>query len=505
MSVALAFALCGLRPDARGATPVEHLRAAPRPSFRQGHTLPPLSRWGWILPFDARVELTEHWGYALEMGEANERLVKQLADPKSIPSRLCALAASDPKRYPLCVLALRACHRRDFTATLPPETWCVDPKTKKRVWSPEAPAEVFRRAAALSAEPIKKILEKAPVAIVLNGGEYALSVYGHHGKTWAQDPTVVKAKGDRSWYDYVSQRKAAQEAIISNAIRAACPKRLLYAYYYADGCPHRGRYSRWHVWAWDYKWMRAVSDLPGSSIYYLHFTSGWTGGNDMLTQALNAVAQQIPLGDPLSYNWLNAGWTRKGLGDKAFGDLTRYMGYLKCCYTAGMLGGVAGYFSYPKGGFAAPTPDPPHWLRQMTVLAHAHALFSYLEDFLRNGDLLPGPAKHRWSKDLPGYEFPTGDATARVIARKHKARDEWLITAWATAGPDRQVSATIPKLGAVRVEARACASVYRAALRDGAPALTRLDANGMLPTAGEVRALPRSSQRVSEPRRGGRR
>ena len=38
---------------------------------------------------------------------------------------------------------------------------------------------------------------------------------------------------------------------------------------------------------------------------------------------------------------------------KAFGDLRLYEGFLKRLYTEGMLGGVAGYFSYPKGGFDA--------------------------------------------------------------------------------------------------------------------------------------------------------
>ena len=162
--------------------------------------------------------------------------------------------------------------------------------------------------------------------MVLNGGEYALSVYGHHGKYWQQDPKIIAAKGDREWYDYISERKAHQELIISEAMREAVPDRLYYIYYYTDGCPHRNRYNGWDTWAWDYRWMRPISDIPNTSIYYVHFNSGWTGNNDMLTQALNSVAQQIAAGDPLSYNWCNAGWVRVNLGDKAFGDPAHYMG-----------------------------------------------------------------------------------------------------------------------------------------------------------------------------------
>jgi hypothetical protein len=205
----------------------------------------------------------------------------------------------------------------------------------------------------------------------------------------------------------------------------------------------------------------------------------------MLTQALNSVVQQLQFGDSLSYNWMNAGWTREDMGTEAFGDLERYMGYLKCYYTAGMIGGVAGYFAYPEGGFAGDVGDNcPHWLSQMIALARVHALFSHLEDFLRNGSLLPGPDQHRWSQDLPAYEFPTGDRDARVLVRKHNQRREWLITAWAAGGEDRHVPMIIPELGQVKLEARGCGSVYKVKFREGHPVYSLIDEDGMLPTAG---------------------
>ena len=120
----------------------------------------------------------------------------------------------------------------------------------------------------------------------------------------------------------------------------------------------------------------------------------------------------------------------------------------------------------------------------MTVLGRAHALFSHLEEFLRNGDLLPGPGKHRWSDDLPAYEFPTGDPGVRVVARKHRERGEWLITAWAAEGEDREVSVEIPELGKVTLLARSCGSVYRAKRTAGGPELKLIDEDGMRPTGG---------------------
>jgi hypothetical protein len=48
--------------------PLADLEAAPKPHFRAGHTLPPLTRWGWTMPYDVRIELNRNWGYALEFG-----------------------------------------------------------------------------------------------------------------------------------------------------------------------------------------------------------------------------------------------------------------------------------------------------------------------------------------------------------------------------------------------------------------------------------------------------
>jgi hypothetical protein len=467
-------------------TSLEYLKSATKPNFKEGHTLLPLSRWGWTMTFDTRVELCENWGYALEFGGyANQESVKELDNPNSIPSKLCALTASDPKRYPLFVLTDRACYSEEFLKTAPSETWCNDADGKMldpKIWSPEAPTDLFKQAGKLSAAPLAKILEKAPIALVLNGGEYALSVYGHHGKYWEKDSRIMKAKGDKSWFEYISENKARQELPISDAFRDIVPNRRLYIYYTTDGSPYRDSSpnSTWWTWACGYKWMRPISDLPNTSLYYMDFNTGWTGDRDMLTESLNAVAQQISFADNLSYNWVCGGYK-----EGKFSDAEHYMGFLKCLYTAGMIGGVAGYFSYPTGGFEGNVGDElPSWLEQMMVLGHAQALFSHLEDYLRNGSLLQGPDKHKFSRDLPAYEFPTGDPEARVLARKHNQKNEWLITAWSTGGNDREVSVTIPNLGNVKVLARSSGSVYKAGIKNGKAELMLIDKDGMNPSAG---------------------
>ncbi|MBT7165810.1 MAG: hypothetical protein HN904_23725, partial [Victivallales bacterium] len=79
----------------------------------------------------------------------------------------------------------------------------------------------------------------------------------------------------------------------------------------------------------------------------------------------------------------------------------------------------------------------------------------------------------------PAYEFPTGDAEARVVVRKHREHDEWLVTAWAAGGPEREVKVTIPELGEIALQARPSGAVYRVT-KDA----TRLvDEDGLLPTA----------------------
>ena len=359
---------------------------------------------------------------------------------------------------------------------------------KGAIWSPEAPDTVWQMAGEYRAAPLRELQKRGvPISIVLNGGEYGLGVLGFAKKVWSQDPRVAAAaENNGGWRPYASARKGHAERIIADAVRAAVPDRKLYIYYTAGGRTLRNK--DWSIDDWGPTWehMRGVSDLPSSEVYYRHFNDGFTGRLNMLTVALNAVAAEIASGDPLSYNWIAGGWVR---GDEAknVADMDRWTGFLKCYYTAGMLGANVGYYEAPPGDgnpganrFAAafPADAPPVWLRQMVASAHVHALFSQAEDLVRNGDLLPGPMKHAISTSDPAYEFPTGDETARVLVRKHRTRPAWLVTAWAADGPDRDVTVTVPELGRLTLRARVCGSVYEAALTDGKVTLTQLDEEG---------------------------
>lgn len=484
-------------PSGRTVTPAEWLKAQAAPTFRSGHTLPPLTlAHSADGTFEFRLDLAERWGYALTWyggmfdpdawgPYATELNVeKSLADPSSLNSKLIALVNSNPAKYKLAIMCSRYLPKRDAA---PPETWVrtADGRFVNRngdpvdradtpgvglVWSPEAPDSVWQEAGRLRADPLRRIREKCPITIILNGGEYGIGVTGYDRKFWERDPRIMKAKGNRSWFDYISEKIGREQTIIADAIRKAVPDRLLYSFYFT-AAGSRNRDAQQVDWSVDYKATKTMSDLPSASPYYKHmFDQGWVWKapfGDLLTCFLNSRGYDIECGEPLSYDWHCGGWFREGedpLTSSNLSDIGLYMGFLKCCYVAGSLGGNAGYYG-PKPGTSWGSPfdaaNPPHWLRQFTALSEVHALFSHYDDYIRSGNLQPGPEMHRWSKEQPAFEFPT-DGIARVLARKHKQRDEWLITAWAADGKDRDVSVSIAKLGKVKLRARATGSVYLA-------------------------------------------
>lgn len=467
--------LIGFTIQGDSKTPYEFLKEAKKPEFKKGHTLPPLTRFGWCLGEDTIVELAKNWGYALELSEANT-----VNNPNSQDYRIAVIAKKESlpisMKVPRPLFGLGKTFLNDIAeekAFMRDENGNV-----VKILSPEAEDIVYEKVAEGCVDVLKCIAAvcgKENIKVILNGGEYGVSVYGWHKKYWEKDPKVMKAKGEKDWFEYISERKAHQEGMIKKAINKNFPNSL-YIYYHTEAI-HRNRTPDWWQWSYDYKYIRNVSDLPATSIYYTEFNSGFDPmgkEGDMLTQALNSVAQQIQFGDNLSYNWVNAGYEHP---QRKFADLNLYMGYLKCYYTAGMIGGIAGYFSFPKkGGFTGDQGEElPHWLGQMMVLSYVHALFSHYEEYLRNGQLLPGPNRHKWSTDLPAYEFPTGDPYLRVLARKHNKKESWLITAWAMDGKDRSCIVEIPNLGKIELFARGCGSVYTASMKAGKPLIAQVD------------------------------
>ena len=255
------------------STAYQMLQSSTPPTFRAGHTLLPLTRASFPVAYDANRELCERWGYAMEITEDD---VRHLDDPTSQPSILTALTKADPQRYPIFTLMPRPLWEDDFLASLPEATWCHDAGGTRLsgIFSPVMPDESYQRAADLAAVTLARLRQACPVALVMNSGEYGMSVYGVNGDQWALDPAVMAAKGSLPWYEFISRRQAHYESIMANTAKAAVPGVGNYLYYYTDGAPDRNRYADYWQWCYDYQYMRPVSTIPNSSIYYAHLNTG---------------------------------------------------------------------------------------------------------------------------------------------------------------------------------------------------------------------------------------
>jgi hypothetical protein len=288
----------------------------------------------------------------------------------------------------------------------------------------------------------------------------------------------------------------------------------------------RGRWGGWKAYGFYYEDEGAtkISNASSPEHYYNRFNSGFGGINslgtpsDITTNMLNNVGGSIQNGVATFYPWISSGWGNVSSSEEV-ADRARWMGFLKVMYTAGAVGALSGWFDYTDE-FAQQTVRSatvgitlPVWLYQYADVSHTHALFTHLEPFLRNGDLVQGathqgstrhpydqdpsgsPAvpyyalklKNEW-KDQPAGTEGTGTSVggpqAFVLARKMRGEQRWLITAWANQGADRNVVATLPGVGDVTLQARISGTVYIATLSaSGTIVLRLLDVNPMDPTA----------------------
>jgi hypothetical protein len=495
-------------------TPAQYLAGQPKPNFAAGHHLPHLTMWAWGLSSNATVECALNWGYTLDLGDADSNTVAQINTTNSTKWEFIQLAKNNPAHYALSINTTR-----NWPTNLSRGFWVtnsagyfVDDNTNLTInWtssdivSPEAADSDLTLEAVFQTAAIKAIVSNAPIAMILNGGERDLGVCGFDTKAWKFDPRVQvsavytnaykngnfpsSATNGESWPDYISQRKAHQQSFLLSAVKSAAPNRELYIFYNTGNeqnrfvIPGEGWWEdTWANWGWNSLYMNThATDLPSFEDYYTGGNS-WTNAtgdqwnqiSDLLTHHLNGVGYNLSIGYTNNdYSWMCGGWSNTDTNRLA--DISRYTGFLKCLYTAGTIGGVAGYFDYPTNtipgsifggpGFDAsfPSNSPPHWLLQIMALSHVHALFSHLDNFLYNGDLLSGPQYHVWSRDQPAYEFTNtaADATARVLVRKLRGTNQWIVTAWAADGTNRNVTVIIPPFGALTVLAANSGSVYQ--------------------------------------------
>lgn len=509
-----------LPPSTDPATPLDWSGALPRPTFRAAHGLPPLTRWTGTHVLAFQRQMAERYGYAIDLGDTSPGWDEDFANPNGTIAQKIALKALDPVTYKLSIMVWRPLvdGEADFYDAYPEMRLRGADGEPNGGFSPEAPDALFEEVAEMSASRLRAFRQKIAAAVpdsprvdvVLNGGEYGLGIWGDDDAKWLDDAVVRAAIEDEfdlaegeaptedQMFAYISERKAQQEQIITDAHVEANPGGQ-YVYYTTWSVGWKERWDGWWRYAWDFPTIATLSSPAGiaiPSIYYRDYASqdtGWDGDKDSLSQLTNAQAWQQDQGAPLQYLSTCGGWPHEGsgFGDDVIADDTLYMGYLKAAYTVGLLGGIGGYFSNPGWGDeeTATSDEMPNWLRQLVTLGEVHALFSHLEGYVRHGTLVPGPDAHRWSTGKPAYELPAllggeVDEGVRVIARRSQGGSSWLVTVWAFEGDDREVAVTVDDaLGELRFEARGGGSVYVVTLDDdGEVSQKLLDPDPMLPT-----------------------
>jgi hypothetical protein len=497
----------------------DYVKGQRPPRFNPNTKLPPLTiYWPYFDSLELATEMAERWDFCLEFrGYATAAAVRQMlaAGPQDRRAQGIALRQADAKRYPMQATLNREYVDGDGHSAegLPAETWLHDDRGElvlgQKIWSPEASKVAIQKMVQARVNGLQSLREAgvSKLAVMLNGAEYGFAgSAGGQEAIGMLDPKVRAMRGSIPWDRYVQQAFVRQEQPIAGAARAAIPHGL-YIYYGTSGRRDRG--GRWSNdpggYGPGFPYTMGITDLPSQELYYM---AGWGSGGygfgggfiyggavswDMLSERLNSVAQNIVYGKPLSYDWLSAGCSDTAIHSGFY----NYEGFLKCLYASGMIGEVVQDYASELGcGWNPQRPDPkfapgqePKWIRFYLLSSRVHALFSHVDNFLFDGDLLPGNGRGAMSFDLPAYEFRTpNDPNFRVLVRKLRGEDEWLITTWLSLDtPDevvtRKENLEIPGIGGITLAARTCGTVYRVKLAAGKPVMKQLDPDPDDPSA----------------------
>lgn len=502
------------------------LKNQPAPVAKPNHKLDRLTIYFATTDqeYDISLDLFDRWGYALNVGYgANHEAI--IADAKSttpvlIAGRLLKLAINDPNKYPVAMGVS--------------QIWYVDePFTQNtRIlkeaylrnaagdviggWSPEATPYAMGISVDYKCSPLAAMQALGiNITNIYDGGERGLHVAGETPDAdFGRDPRVVAARGSEDWVNYISRKKGEHTRLTYQRIKEISPNRSTYVYYPISGTPYSAIPGA-RVYGYNYDQMRNSQDVPNGSVYWRDVAVTAAGmGNpgitdrlylDQFSHFLEAVAEQIVVyGQTLTYNFVSAGLISGDSPNKPanyyFLPIPSYKGFLKCMYATGQKGAIAGYFSEDcrPGHPTYPAYDvnkPPHWLLQEMALGEVHARFSWLDDYIFDGDLLPGVGAGRIKKQLPPFEFAAtrkaGDFYApipevRVIVRKRKLQDSWLVVLWSpevgspttavTTGLDQLVYVnTIPGLPPIQFVAGGEGSIYTVVKTSAGITTTRLD------------------------------
>lgn len=516
------------------STPLDHVLSFNRPAMRAGNTMVPLSMSSCAVSSSVTRELVRNWGFGAQFNEGTnygEDLV--FAEVKNNPGKY-PLVFSQASFYG--IYNNYDGHNAGYPV-LPADTYLHDANGQiileggNPIVSPIAPDAAFRQIGAYMGKAMRQVEERTgqKTDLVINNGESGLwlTIDRWPWDKWGRDPKVTQAlraagldptrEGD--WWKFLARNKARQERIIKETAYASLQlgQPRTYSWYGEGFGTERGR---WAGWPWyNFLWEEyidgngrpQVSDYASPEMYYSFHNSGWSGLHgqqgipyDGLTLLLRNAGGIRTLGQSLILPWVSQGWDGGDSGGISDDDM--FIGAMKAIYTSGAAGAVVGYFTCDGAPFQAMRTNGvvgaqvPTQVRGLINTAKVHALFTYLEPFLRNGDLLPGDgnhAFHSWDITTPAMEFDVAGETkvndpwnpdskyhtARVLARKMRGADRWLVTAWANTGLDRDVRVTIdPRLGQLVLRARKAGSVYIVELVNGRVQQRLVDTDAMNPT-----------------------
>lgn len=489
----------------------QYLKSQTPPPFRQGHTLYPLTLFGYfsnLRDFPTMSELAGNWGFALEFTSSKSfnssdtvKIKTYLNDPTTNEYKYIQLAKSNPDKYKLHLPAtqFRTQGMVPFTPEECPDCYSRDSAGNVIIYNtfpvlnPLMSEATLARCGQKYAWPFKYIERQFGVKVGMGIHQGEAAVWNN----WDNDPLIVADRGTEDKNMYRDKKFARILSGFFTPIQTSLRDDGLFVYYSNGGNWDKGRYGGWVNGVPAYiEYTLDATVLPSSEHYWRSFNSGGTCDNPLLysysflTKYLASTGQEIAQGKPFSYEWTSPNWATN---TAIVAPMTTWTGALKSMYIGGMLGANVGYYGtetvYPEYFDMA---TPPLNVTQAMQGSRVHALFSWIEPFVRNSDLLPGPHMHAYT-GLPAYEFlnqTNADRStnsincgSRVMARKHKTNNEWLISAWnQDQVGERDVTVEIPILGSITVRLRNSGTLYYAKLNGVAQELTMLDTDGMLAT-----------------------
>lgn len=500
--------------------PREFLQQQTQPVFRLKHTLPFLQCNGFGSvdytgqnePVRGYLNMLEmaNWGYAFDLDsnlfnpdefDANKLIVD---DPQSEVRKMIDLAKNDPDKYKLSTVISRygQTEKIPFSPTECPECYLRDANNQVIIsnnhpfMSPLISDEKLDLCSQKLVRMYQYIQNIAPISYATDYGEIGPFIPLFAKQNWFLDPNVGIDYGnvwtnDHDFNIYYSQKWSRFLKGLWQRFPSVLAQDGFVTAYTNDGGESRGRWWGWEEYNSLFEFTKETTKYANGQSYYNLQNQGYNtvpGGDyrpDMLSTFLYRRSTEIILGQPYGVEWTN------GACASAETEYDRWTGFLKCIYVGGNLSSLAGFFGDDWGGNTTlqqlypPRFDPinpPFYIKQVMALSRVHAIFSWIEPFTRNSDLLIGNVNAQWWGNqnlLAEFSNTAQDKGLRVMARKLKNDDKWLVIAWAMTGEDRLVEVTIPELGLIKLYARKAGTIYHVDKTSGNTTFNILDNDSM--------------------------